>query len=325
MTKAMRIHETGAPDVMKWEDVELAEPGPGEIRVRQTAVGVNFIDAYFRDGTYPAPSLPFTPGKEGAGIVETVGEGVSDVRQGDRVAYASAEGSYAEHLIIAADKVVPIPDGIDDRTAAAMMLKGMTAEYLLNRTYKVGKDTTLLFHAAAGGVGLIAGQWARHLGATVIGTAGSAEKCELARANGYDHVINYREENFVERVAALTDGRKCDVVYDSVGKDTFDGSLDCVKRLGMLVSFGQSSGNVPPMAPAILGKKGSIFLTRPSLFNYTATRAELLDCADNLFAVVKSGAVKIDIGQTYPLSQAVQAHRDLQDRKTTGQTVLTID
>lgn len=324
MTKAMRIYETGAPEVMKWEDVDLPAPGEGQIRVRQTAVGVNFIDTYFRDGTYPAPSFPFTPGKEGAGVVEAIGPGVSDLKEGDRVAYAAADGSYAEELIIDAAKVVPIPDGVSDETAAGMMLKGMTAEYLLNRTYKVGSDTTLLFHAAAGGVGLIAGQWAKHLGATVIGTAGSAEKCELAKANGYDHVINYREENFLERVGELTGGKKCDVVYDSVGKDTFDGSLDCVKRLGLIVTFGQSSGVVPPISTGTLNQKGSLFLTRPSLFNYTATRDELLDCAKNLFEVVKSGAVKIEIGQTYPLSEAVQAHRDLHARKTTGTTVLTI-
>ncbi|EAU42637.1 quinone oxidoreductase [Fulvimarina pelagi HTCC2506] len=324
MTKAIRIYETGAPEVMKWEEIDLPAPGEGQIRVRQTAIGVNFIDTYFRDGTYPAPSFPFTPGKEGAGIVDAVGAGVSDLKEGDRVAYAAADGSYAEELIIEAAKVVPIPDGVSDETAAGMMLKGMTAEYLLNRTFKVARDTTLLFHAAAGGVGLIAGQWARHLGATVIGTAGSPEKCELAKANGYDHVINYREEDFVERVADLTDGKKCDVVYDSVGKDTFEGSLDCVKRLGMIVTFGQSSGVVPPVSTGVLNKKGSLFLTRPSLFNYTATREELLDCAKNLFSMVKSGAVKIEIGQTYPLSEAVQAHRDLQGRKTTGTTILTI-
>ncbi|RFC62357.1 quinone oxidoreductase [Fulvimarina endophytica] len=324
MTKAMRIHETGGPDVMKWENVEIADPGEGEVRIRQTAVGVNFIDTYFRDGTYPAPSMPFTPGKEGAGIVEAVGKGVSDLKEGDRVAYVGANGSYAEKVVLPAASAVPVPDGIADETAAAMMLKGMTAEYLLNRTFKVGPDTTILFHAAAGGVGLILGQWASHLGATVIGTAGSDEKCELAKANGYDHAINYSREDFVQRVAEITDGKKCDVVYDGVGKDTFEGSLDCLKRLGLMVSFGQSSGSVPPFSPAILNQKGSLFFTRPSLFNYTATRAELLDCANNLFDVVKSGAVKIEIGQTYPLSEAVQAHRDLQGRKTTGQTVLTI-
>ena len=324
-TKAVRIKETGAAEVMTFEEITLNDPGEGEILVRQTAIGINFIDVYFRDGTYPAPQFPFTPGKEGAGVVEAVGPGVTEVAKGDRVAYSAADGSYARHLLIAASKVVTIPEGVDDETAAAMMLKGMTAEYLLRRTYKVGPDTTLLFHAAAGGVGLIAGQWAKHLGATVIGTAGSREKCELALKNGYDHVINYREEDFVARVGDLTGGKKCDVVYDSVGKDTFPGSLDCLKRLGLFVSFGQSSGNVPPFPLGLLNQKGSLFATRPSLFNYTATREDLVDCANHLFEVVKSGAVKIQIGQRFALSQAVEAHRALEGRQTTGATILTVD
>ena len=324
MSKAIMVHEVGGPDVMKWEEHDPGQPGEGEVRVRQTAAGVNFIDVYFRTGVYKAPQMPFALGKEGAGVVTAVGSGTDRFKVGDRIAYNGVAGSYAEEVVVAADKAVKIPDTIDDHTAAAIMLKGMTAEYLLRRTFKVGPETVLLFHAAAGGVGLIAGQWAKHLCATVIGTAGSPEKCELALQNGYDHVINYRDADFVEKVREITDGRKCDVVYDSVGKDTFPGSLDCLKARGLWVSFGQSSGNVPPFDIGILNQKGSLFATRPSLFGYNTTRDELDASAKALFDVVGSGAVKITIGQTYPVAEAAQAHRDLEARKTTGATILTM-
>ena len=324
MSKAIMVHEVGGPDVMKWEEHDPGQPGEGEVRVRQTAAGVNFIDVYFRTGVYKAPQMPFALGKEGAGVVTAVGSGTDRFKVGDRIAYNGVAGSYAEEVVVAADKAVKIPDTIDDHTAAAIMLKGMTAEYLLRRTFKVGPETVLLFHAAAGGVGLIAGQWAKHLGATVIGTAGSPEKCELALQNGYDHVINYRDADFVAKVREITDGRKCDVVYDSVGKDTFPASLDCLKARGLWVSFGQSSGNVPPFDIGILNQKGSLFATRPSLFGYNTSRDELDASAKALFDVVGSGAVKITIGQTYPVAEAAQAHRDLEARKTTGATILTI-
>ncbi|MBC6714992.1 quinone oxidoreductase [Aurantimonas sp. DM33-3] len=324
MSKAIMVHEVGGPDVMKWEEHDPGRPGEGEVRVRQTAAGVNFIDVYFRTGVYKAPQMPFALGKEGAGVVTAVGPGTDRFKVGDRIAYNGVAGSYAEEVVVAADKAVKIPDTIDDHTAAAIMLKGMTAEYLLRRTFKVGPETVLLFHAAAGGVGLIAGQWAKHLGATVIGTAGSPEKCELALQNGYDHVINYRDADFVEKVREITDGRKCDVVYDSVGKDTFPGSLDCLKARGLWVSFGQSSGNVPPFDIGILNQKGSLFATRPSLFGYNTSRDELDASAKALFDVVGSGAVRITIGQTYPVAEAAQAHRDLEARKTTGATILTM-
>ncbi|MDX1729810.1 MAG: quinone oxidoreductase [Aurantimonas coralicida] len=324
MSKAIMVHEVGGPDVMKWEEHDPGQPGEGEVRVRQTAAGVNFIDVYFRTGVYKAPQMPFALGKEGAGVVTAVGTGTDRFKVGDRIAYNGVAGSYAEEVVVAADKAVKIPDTIDDHTAAAIMLKGMTAEYLLRRTFKVGPETVLLFHAAAGGVGLIAGQWAKHLGATVIGTAGSPEKCELALQNGYDHVINYRDADFVEKVREITDGRKCDVVYDSVGKDTFPGSLDCLKPRGLWVSFGQSSGNVPPFDIGILNQKGSLFATRPSLFGYNTSRDELDASAKALFDVVGTGAVKITIGQTYPVAEAAQAHRDLEARKTTGATILTM-
>lgn len=324
MTKAIMVHELGGPEVLKWEDYEPGKPGAGEIRVEQKAAGLNFIDVYFRDGTYKAAKLPFVPGKEGAGTVTDVGSGVSHLKVGDRVAYSGVSGTYAEAVVIPADQAVKLPDAIDEETAAAIMLKGMTAGYLLRQTFHVGPGTVLLFHAAAGGVGLIAGQWAKHLGATVIGTAGSAEKCRLAREHGYDHVINYREEDFVSRVAEITEGRKCDVVYDAIGKDTFPKSLDCLKRRGLWVSFGQSSGKVPPFDIGILNQKGSLFATRPSLFGYVQSRDELEQAAAALFDVVASGAVKIRIDQTYPLAEAGQAHRDLEGRKTTGATILTI-
>lgn len=323
MVQAIRVHETGGPEVMHWEHVDVGEPGPGEARIRQTAIGLNFIDTYFRSGLYPAPSgTPFTPGNEGAGIVQTVGEGVDFLQPGDRVAYVGPLGAYAQERIVPADRLVVIPDGIDDKTAAGMMLKGMTAQYLLRQTFRVGPETTLLFHAAAGGVGLIAGQWAAHLGATVIGTAGSQEKIELALAHGYRHMINYRTEDFVERVQEITDGKGCDVVYDSVGADTYPGSLDCLKPRALWVSFGQSSGPISDFNLGLLAQKGSLFATRPTLFNYVATREALEATANELFDVVTNGIVKIEVNQEYRLADAVQAHTDLEGRKTTGTTVL---
>ncbi|ADZ70670.1 quinone oxidoreductase family protein [Polymorphum gilvum] len=323
MIQAIRIHRTGGPDVLQWEQVELGEPGPGEARIRHTAIGLNFLDTYYRTGLYPAPNgLPLIPGNEGAGVVLSVGPGISHVAPGDRVAYVGPLGAYAQERLIPADRLVKVPDGIDDKTAAGMMLKGMTARYLLRRTFKVTAETTLLFHAAAGGVGLIAGQWAAHLGATVIGTVGSDDKAELARAHGYAHVINYRSENFVERVKEITDGKGCDVVYDSVGKDTYPGSLDCLKPLGMWVSFGQSSGPITDFNLALLAQKGSLFATRPTLFTYIAARSDLEETAGDLFDVVGSGAVTIEVNQEYRLADAAQAHRDLEGRKTTGTTVL---
>jgi len=322
MVQAIRVHETGGPDVMRWEHVDVGEPGPGEARIRQTAIGLNFIDTYFRSGLYPAPAgLPFTPGNEGAGIVQTVGEGVTFLKPGDRVAYVGPLGAYAQERIVPADRLVLIPDGIDDKTAAGMMLKGMTAQYLLRQTFNVGPETTLLFHAAAGGVGLIAGQWASHLGATVIGTAGSDEKIALAKAHGYQHMINYRTENFAERVKEITGGKGCDVVYDSVGNDTYPGSLDCLKPRGLWASFGQSSGPITDFNLGLLAQKGSLFATRPTLFNYIATREALEATAGDLFDVVSKGIVKIEINQQYRLADAIQAHQDLEGRKTTGTTV----
>jgi NADPH2:quinone reductase len=323
MSKAIRIHEHGGPEVLRYDDVSVGEPGAGEIRIRHTAIGLNFLDTYYRTGLYAAPNgLPLIPGNEAAGIVEALGEGVSDLRVGDRIAYAGPIGAYAEERVIAADRVVTIPDGVSDEQAAAMMLQGMTAEYLLRRTFAVKAGDTILCHAAAGGVGLILGQWAKHLGATVIGTAGSAEKVALAKAHGYDHVINYSEEDFVRRVYDITGGAKCDVVYDSVGKDTFEGSLDCLKVRGMFVSFGQSSGPIPPFNMAVLSQKGSLFATRPTLFMYIAKRAELEASAAALFDVVAKGIVKINVNQRYRLKDAAQAHLDLEGRKTTGATIL---
>jgi len=323
MPKAIRIHEYGGPEVLRWEEVEAGDPGPGQLRVRHAAVGLNYIDIYHRTGLYPLPSLPWTLGMEGAGRVEAVGEGVTEFKAGDRVAYASPPvGAYAEVRLMPADRVVALPDAIDDPTAAAMMLQGMTAQYLLRRTYRVQPGDTILLHAAAGGVGLIASQWARHLGATVIGTVGSDEKAELARAHGCHHVIVYSRENFTQRVRDITGGQGVAAVYDSVGQATFMGSLDCLRRLGMMISFGNASGPVPPFDPGILAAKGSLFLTRPSLMAYTAERADLLVSAAELFEVVASGAVKIEVNQTYPLAETARAHRDLEARKTTGSTVL---
>ncbi|MEQ8449644.1 MAG: quinone oxidoreductase [Nitratireductor sp.] len=323
MPKAIVVHAHGGPEVLSYEEVAAAEPGRGEVRVRNHAVGLNFIDVYFRTGLYPAPNgLPFTPGNEGAGEVIAVGEGVDDLRPGDRVAYAGTLGAYAEERLIAADRLVRTPEAISDEQAAAMMLKGMTAEYLLRRTFKVKPGDTILYHAAAGGVGLIVGQWAKHLGATVIGTASTPEKIALALAHGYDHVIDYSKEDFVARVREITGGRMCDVVYDSVGKDTFPASLDCLRPMGMFVSFGQSSGPIPSFNLAILSQKGSLFATRPTLFTYVAKRANLESAAANLFSVVAGGAVKIEINQRYALEDAARAHADLEGRKTTGTSIL---
>lgn len=323
MVKAIRIHEHGGPQMLRYEDVDPGKPGKGEVLIRHTAIGLNFIDCYFRTGLYPAPGgLPLILGGEAAGEVIGLGEGVSELKLGDRVAYTGGSGAYAQQRVMPADRLVKIPDGVSDEEAAAMMLKGMTVEYLLRRTYAVKPGDAVLYHAAAGGVGLIFGQWARHLGVEIIGTAGSDEKAELARAHGFAHVLNYRETDFVKAVADITGGRKCDVVYDSVGKDTFEGSLDCLKPRGMMVSFGQSSGAVPPFSLGLLAQKGSLFVTRPTLFTYIAARADLEASAAALFDVVRSGAVKIRINQRYPLSEAAQAQADLEGRRTTGATVL---
>ena len=323
MTKAIRIHQTGGPDAMRWEDIEVGAPGPEEVRIRHEAVGLNYIDVYFRTGLYPAPSLPFSPGMEGAGVVEAVGATVDTLEVGDRVAYAAPPvGAYAEERLMPAAKVVRVPAGIDSRQAAAMMLQGMTVEYLLRRTYPVRSGETVLFHAAAGGVGLIACQWAKHLGATVIGTVSSDEKAELAQAHGCDHPIVYTRENFTERVMALTDGAGVPVVYDAVGRDTFEGSLDCLSPRGMMVSFGQSSGKIDPFDVGVLSAKGSLYVTRPTLMTYTASRVDLETSAQALFDVVGRGAVRITVNQTFPLAEAAAAHRALESRRTTGSTLL---
>jgi NADPH:quinone reductase len=322
MTHAIRVHEYGGPEVLEWEEVEVGDPGPGEVRIRQTAIGLNYIDVYVRTGLYPQPSLPFIPGMEGAGVVIAVGEGVRDLKVGRHVAYAGPIGAYAQERLIAADRVVKIPAGIDDETAAAVMLKGMTAQYLLRRTYKVTRDTTLLFHAAAGGVGLFACRWAAALGARVIGTVSSSGKALIARAHGCTHVINIREEDLVAKVKEYTKGKGVDVVYDSIGKDTFPASLDCLKPLGMWVSFGQASGPVPPFNITLLSQKGSLFATRPSLGTYIETRKELVATANDLFEVIAKGKVKIAVNQSYALADAARAHRDLEARLTTGSTIL---
>ena len=322
MPHAIQVHETGGPDVMRLEEVPIGDPGPGEARIRHAAVGLNYIDVYFRMGLYPAPSLPFSPGMEGAGEILSLGEGVTDLAVGDRVAYAGSLGAYAEERIIPADRLVRIPDAVSDVAAASMMLQGMTARYLLKSSYPVKAGDTVLFHAAAGGVGLIACQWAKHLGATVIGTVGSDEKAELARTHGCDHPIVYTRENVVERIRELTGGARVPVVYDSVGKDTFSDSLDCLRPAGTMVSFGQASGSIPPFDIGMLGAKGSLFLQRPTLMTYTARREDLLAMAEDLFDVVGSGAVRIRTNQTFPLGEAPQAHRALEGRRTTGSTVL---
>ena len=323
MPNAIRVHETGGPEVLKWEEVEVGEPGPGQIRLRQEAAGINFIDVYHRTGLYPQP-LPFTPGVEGAGLVEAVGPDVTAVRVGDRVAYAGPIGGYADVRLIDADRLVKLPDAIPSEQAAAAMLQGMTVHMLLRRVYPVKAGDTILVHAAAGGVGLIACQWAKALGATVIGTVGSDEKGELARAHGCDHPIVYTREDFVAEVDRITGGKKLPVVYDSVGKDTFLKSLDCLALRGMMVSFGNASGPPDPIAPGLLAQKGSLFLTRPTLFNYIATRPELEVAAGELFGMLASGSVNVEVKQRFPLKDAAEAHRALEGRKTSGSTVLTI-
>ncbi|KQV34439.1 MULTISPECIES: quinone oxidoreductase [unclassified Rhizobium] len=322
MAQAIVVRALGGPEVLKLEGVTPPSPGPGEVQIRQVAIGVNFIDVYFRTGLYKSAEMPFIPGKEGAGIVTIVGDGVNGFSVGDRVAYASSDGAYSSERNVEVSQLVKVPDEISLETAAAMMLKGMTAQYLLNQTFKVGPETTLLFHAAAGGVGLIAGQWAKALGATVIGTAGSQDKIDLALAHGYDHVINYRTEDFVSRVKEITGGKGVDVVYDSVGKDTYPASLDCIKPRGLWVSFGNSSGPVDAFSIGILAQKGSLFATRPTLFSYVSTRAALEACANSLFEVVRSNKVRININQTYALADAAKAHADLEARKTSGTTLL---
>jgi NADPH:quinone reductase len=324
MSHAIRFHETGGPEVLVWEEVEVGQPGPGEARVRHTAIGLNYVDTYIRSGLYPS-SLPSGIGTEAAGVVEAVGPGVTDLKVGDRVAYSGGpQGAYSDARIMPADRLVVLPDGISDQQAAAMMLKGMTAQYLIRQTYRVKEGDTILFHAAAGGVGLIACQWAKSLGATVIGTVGSDVKAALAKAHGCDHTILYTRENVVERVGEITNGDMVPIVYDSVGKDTFSASLDCLAPRGLMVLFGQSSGAVEPIDLNILAQKGSLYLTRPTLRTYADKRTDLLAMAQDLFDVVLAGVVKIEVSQTYPLRDAIKAHQDLQARKTTGSTVLTL-
>jgi NADPH2:quinone reductase len=321
MTHAIRIHQTGGPEVLRWEEVDVASPGPGEVRLRHTAIGLNFIDTYHRSGLYPLP-LPAIPGSEGAGIVEEIGPGVWEVKPGDRVAYAGPVGAYAEERLVAAHRLVPLPEDVDDRVAAAAMLKGMTAQYLLRRTHRVEAGETILLHSAAGGVGLIAAQWAKSLGASVIGTVSTDAKAALAREAGCDHVVVTSRESFAARVKEITGGAGVRVVYDAVGKETFDGSLDCLAPLGLMVSYGNASGPVPPVSPLVLAQKGSLFLTRPTLMTYTARREDLLATAADLFAVLRSGAVKVRIDATFPLREAAAAHAALEGRRTTGSTVL---
>ncbi len=325
MPHAIRVHTYGGPEVLKWEEIEVSQPGPGQAKIRQHAAGINFIDVYHRTGLYPQPSFPFTPGSEGAGEVIAIGPSVTDVAVGDRVAYAGAIGGYSDERLIAADRLVKLPDTISYETAAAMMLQGMTVRYLIKKTYSVTKDSVVLWHAAAGGVGLIACQWLSAIGATIIGTVGSEEKARLAEANGCTHTINYRTEDFAPRVRQLTGGRGVDVAYDSVGKDTFPGSLDCIRALGLWVSFGNASGPVPPFEMGILATKGSLYATRPTLFTHIATRKGLLETANDLIEMVSSGRVKIQVSKTYPMADAAQAHRDLESRATTGSIVLLAD
>jgi NADPH:quinone reductase len=323
MPHAIRIHEVGGPDVLRWEDIEVGEPGPGQVKLRQEAVGLNFIDVYHRTGLYPQ-AMPFTPGTEGAGVVEAVGSDVAHFKKGDRVAYASAIGGYAEERLIDADRVVKLPKDISTEQAAAMMLQGMTAQMLLRSVFPVAKGDTILVHAAAGGVGLIMCQWAAALGATVIGTVGTEDKAELARAHGCAHPIVYSKQDFVAEVNRITDGEKLPVVYDSVGRDTFLKSLDCLKVRGLMVSFGNASGPPEPMPPNLLAQKGSLYLTRPTLFHYIASREQLENSARELFDIVGKGKVKIEVQQRFALKDAAEAHRALQARKTTGSTILTI-
>jgi NADPH2:quinone reductase len=321
MTKAIRIHAPGGPEVMKWEDVPTPEPGPGEVLLKQAAVGLNYIDVYFRSGLYKAPTMPLIIGQEGAGTVTAIGAGVTSLAVGDRIAYAGAIGGYAIERVIAADRVVKLPDAISFEIGASMMLQGMTAQYLVRRTYKVKPGDTIVVHAAAGGVGLILCQWAKYLGATVIGVVSTAAKAELARAHGAAHTV-IGHDTLVAEVKRITGGAMVPVVYDSVGKDTFIASLDCLAPLGLMASYGNASGPVPPMELGILGAKGSLYLTRPTLVTYTAKRADLEATAADLFDVVQKGAVKIEVNQTFKLSDAAAAHTALESRKTTGSTVL---
>ncbi|HEU0284872.1 MAG TPA: quinone oxidoreductase [Sphingomicrobium sp.] len=323
MVHAVRVHEAGGPDVLQWEEVDVGEPGPGQALLRQTAVGLNYIDVYHRTGLYPQP-LPFTPGTEAAGVVEAVGDGVTGLSIGDRVAYAGPIGSYAEARLIDADRLVKLPDYVPDELAAAMMLQGMTARMLLRAVYEVKPGDTILVHAAAGGVGLILCQWANALGATVIGTVSTDEKAAVARSHGCHHPIVYTRQDFVAETGRLTNGAKLRVVYDSVGKDTFLKSLDCLRPRGLMVSYGNASGPPDPIAPALLAQKGSLFLTRPTLFSYIAMREELEQSAEELFDMVRSGKVKIEIGQRFALKDAAEAHRKLEARKTTGSTVFAV-
>ena len=323
MVAAVRVHKVGGPEVLTYEDVPVAEPGPGQVKVRNHACGVNFIDTYFRMGMYPSPvGLPFVSGNEGAGEVIAVGPGVTEVKVGDRVGYVSGLGAYAAERLLPADRAVKLPDNISYEQAAAMMLKGLTVQYLVRQTYKVQKGDNVLIQAAAGGIGLIACQWANHLGANVIGTVGSKDKAELARKHGAHHTILYRNEDFPAKVKEITSGKMCAVVYDGVGKDTFPASLDCLKPLGMFVSFGSASGQIEAFNINILQTKGSLFATRPTLNTYAAKREDLLKMASELFQVVGSGAVKIPVNQKYPLKDAQKAHRDLEGRATTGSTIL---
>jgi NADPH2:quinone reductase len=323
MVVAVRVHKTGGPEVLTVEDIDIPAPGQGQIKIKTHAAGVNFIDTYFRMGMYPSPvGLPFVAGNEGAGEVIAVGPGVTDLKVGDRVAYVVGLGGYAAERLLPAERTVKLPDNISYEQAAGMMLKGMTVQYLVNRTFKVGKGTTVLMHAAAGGVGLILCQWANHLGATVIGTVGSKEKAELAKKNGCHHTILYRDEDFVAKVKEFTGGKLCDVVYDGVGKTTFPGSLDCLRPLGYFVSFGSASGQIDAFNINILQQKGSLFATRPTLNNYVAKREDLLATAKDLFEKVGSGAVKIPINQKYALKDARKAHEELESRGTTGTSIL---
>jgi len=323
MVAAVRVHKAGGPEVLTYEEVDLPAPGPGQIRIKQGAIGINYIDTYFRQGAYPPPNgYPFIAGNEGSGDVVAVGSGVTDIKVGDRVAAVAPLGGYASERILPADRAVKVPSNISHEQAAGMMLKGMTAEYLLRRTFKVEKGHTVLVHAAAGGVGLILCQWAKHLGATVIGTVGSKDKAELAKQNGADHTILYKDEDFAAKVKDITGGRLCDVVYDGVGKTTFPGSLDCLRPLGMFVSYGAASGQIDAFNINILQFKGSLFATRPTLNHYAAKREDLVAIAKDLFDVVGSGAVKIDVSGSYALKDARKAHEDLEGRKTTGSLIL---
>jgi NADPH2:quinone reductase len=321
MAKAVRFHKQGGPEVLQYEDVQVGEPGPGQAQIRHTAVGVNFVDTYQRSGLYPM-QLPAVAGNEAAGVVEALGPGVTELKAGDRIAYTGLPGSYCEVRVVPADRLVKLPQGISEEQGASMMLKGLTVHYLIHSTYAVKKGETVLWHAAAGGVGLIACQWLKAMGVTVIGTVGSEEKAALAKAHGAEHVINYSRENFVERVKSITGGKGVPVVYDSVGKSTWEGSLDCLRPRGLMVSFGNASGAVPPVNLGILSTKGSLYVTRPTLATHIAMRADLVERSKSLFDMVTSGKLKIETTGRYKLADAAQAHRDLEGRKTTGSIVL---